>query len=371
MRLWNLPSRSLVMGLAISGLSLSATAAPTLYGIVNKEIRSISQDADANKVKKMNFTDVDGFETRLGAKGKHEGEGFSLDYNVELGLNTNRDARDSTTSNPERMRVRHAFVRLHESWGSVTLGKTWNPNALAMIKIDPFTGTGLQNFGLDFSAINTHTNDNNGSAKGIGYRTRFFQDQFTYVTPSYSGVRYHLTLDDGGFSANNSSSNDDSTYTSHMISWDADFGGIKNYLTITSSSQSFDKSTSTEEKFTQFGNKTTIGDHQISLAYGTSEDSNGENKRLFAAYAYMMGAHKLALSYGNLDQDNTSGTKLGSNNLVALGYWNQLTDMVTLRATAGQYSIKAETADTFNSGFAAAETENKATIIALGAFVKF
>lgn len=361
---WKVASYTLMTAM-LGGLSITSNAEPVVFGVINKEIRSISQDADANRISKVNFTDVDGLESRLGVKGNFKSENSDVDYNIEIGYNSNRDV----STNTERIRIRLAYATMNLSWGHITLGKAWNPSAIRLIKIDPFLGSSLQNLNLDFSSINTYSNDNS-TAKGLGYRARYFHDQLSFQTKTYGGFRYHLTIDDDGKTAQNTSS-DDSEYITHMISHDSKWNDGSNAFAITSSKQRYREATTKEESFTQLSNKLILGRHHISLALGTSSDANGDAARTFFAYAFKMDADKFAFSYGNLSQENTAGTKLGTNNLLALGWFHTYNKNLTLRLTAGQYKLKSESADTFNSGFTTNQTENKATLIAGGIFLTF
>ena len=132
-------SRLLLTVAAGLGLSTSAVAGPTVYGLINKEIRSVSQDANENRVSKINFTDVDGFETRLGVKGDSKDDHHDINYKIELGLNSNLDNNTN-----ERLRVRLAYVKLNQSYGHFTLGKNWTPGSIRLIKADPFSRTGYK-----------------------------------------------------------------------------------------------------------------------------------------------------------------------------------------------------------------------------------
>ncbi|MEE6249924.1 MAG: hypothetical protein VX583_05955, partial [Bdellovibrionota bacterium] len=353
---WNL-AKGLLTSAALSFVAVSANAEPVVFGVINKEIRSISQDADANRISKVNFTDVDGLESRVGVKGNFKGKNSDVDYNIELGTNSNRDVSTDT----ERIRIRLAYATINLPWGHITLGKAWNPSAIRLIKIDPFLGSSLQNLNLDFSSINTYSNDNS-AAKGLGYRARYFHDQISFQTKSYAGFRYHISIDDDNKTAQNTSS-DDSEYITQMITHDSKWNDGSNAFAITSSKQRFRESSAKEERFIQVSNKVVFGRHHISLALGTSEDANGEAARSFFAYAFKLDNDKFAFSYGNLSQENTSGTKLGTNNLLALGWFHTYNENLTLRLTAGQYKLKSETADSFNSGFATNQTENKATLV--------
>lgn len=349
------------------GLSTSAFAGPTVYGLINKEIRSVSQDADANKVSKINVTDVDGFETRIGVKGNMKDDRHDIDYKIELGLNSNGDSAGSN----ERLRMRLAFIKMKHNWGNITIGQNWTPNSVRMIQLDPFSGTGLQSYSLDQSMING-ANSAKTVGGGVGFRMRYFQDQISFQSKDMNGFRYHLTIDDNGETAANIKGTDDDQFTSHTITWDKKFGSLTNNLTVSLFDKSAAASGAHKEKNVQIGNKMMFGNHSVSLAYGTqTTGDDGKNKRMFAAWAMNMDKSKVAVSYSNLDLENAAGTKTGSDSMLALGWFHKCSDMLTVRATAGQYTVKKETADTFGGGFATNKSENKGTIIALGAGLSF
>lgn len=358
-------NRSKMLLTVAAGVGLSASAfasGPTVYGLVNKEVRSVSQDADANKVSKINVTDVDGFESRIGVKGNHKDDHHDLDYKIEMGINSNGDA----TGSNNRIRVRLAYVKSKHSWGDLTVGQNWTPNSVRMIQLDPFSGTGLQSFSLDQSMINGAA-----GAGGLGYRLRYFQDQLTYQTKDFNGLRYHLTIDDNGETAANVKGTDDDQYTTHTVTWDKKFGSVMNYLTVSS----FDKTSAAtgahKEKNIQIADKMLFGMHQVSLAYGTqTTGDDGKNKRTFAAYAFEKDKNKYAFSYSNLDLEDATGAKQGSDQMMALGWFHKCNNNFTLRFTAGQYTVKKEALTDFD-GSGANKKENKGTLIAIGGMLKF
>lgn len=343
---------------------------PKVYGLINKEIRSVSQDKDSNKKSSPQVTDVDGFETRLGATGTEKLEHFDVTYKIELGLNSNKD-----TSDESRIRMRLAYVSLQKDFGNIVIGQNWTPNSVRMIKLDPLTATGLQNYSLDQGFVN----GKNAGAGGLGFRMRYFVDQLTYATPNFSGFQYQITYDTNDTSASfdktsgTPPSADNKTYLSHVLTYDKMFGEWGINLTGTYSQASHEKQISThQEKFWTVANKLIISNFELGMAYGIqSTGDKGDNTRMFVSGKYKFNNYDFAVTYGNLDvEDGTTGVKTGSDNMIATGAIYHYSKDFSMRLLLGRYGVKKETAADFD-GDGQTEKENSAKIITVGTTINF
>lgn len=170
--------------LASSVLALGAQASdgmPTWYGLVNKEIRYISQDKKAAAPTYSGVTDVDGFESRLGIKGDYNETSIgNVHYKFELGINSNLN------SGTDRIRIRLGHVDVKNSWGTVRLGQFWTPGSLAILAADPWMATGSQLFAPD-------NDDLAGSKSANGARGNGFKDQVAFISPEIAGATITVT----------------------------------------------------------------------------------------------------------------------------------------------------------------------------------
>ena len=156
------PLNALLVGIGVCGGSVAiAESSVSAYGLINKELRYVSQSVEVDADKSAKVTDVDGFETRIGVKGSTPGKGLikSIDGKVELGVNSGGDSAGSNG----RIRVRLANAKLNlNNAGSITVGQDWTPSSIFYIKMDPFSGTVGQSYNLDQGYLNG----------GFGWRLR-------------------------------------------------------------------------------------------------------------------------------------------------------------------------------------------------------
>ncbi|MEI8347559.1 MAG: porin, partial [Pseudomonadota bacterium] len=110
-------------------------SAPTVYGLVNKELRYIKQASKFDRVKMLNVQDVNAFPTRLGAKGTVGAESLQASYTLEMGLNST----DTNSSGSVSMRL--ANVYLNDFWGTAIIGQDYTAHNVISWEMDPFNQT--------------------------------------------------------------------------------------------------------------------------------------------------------------------------------------------------------------------------------------
>lgn len=350
----------LLILVALSSLTY-AGAAPTLYGLINKELRYVSQDKDAHKKNFGGVTDVDGFETRLGVKGKFDLEEMgAISYQLELGLNTARDNNGGAGS-PETMRIRLAQINLHKSFGKITLGKAWMPDTLRTFALDPFKATGAQLLGFE-------TTDMVGyKPKYLGFKARYFLDQVTYATPTFGGLAYSVTADRG----ENTSLDPDQAgeWYTHMLTYDKEFGGMKLNTHLVYAAEN-------KMNYMTVGVKLSTKDFGVGLGF-TSDDTGSQSTddkdikytNLIASVYYNLSAkNTLALTYGSSDFGDFKGaTMTGTQSQIAGGIVHTCSKNFKARLIVKNVARKTITEDIATLG----KKENSALVAIAGFTVLF
>ena len=375
------PVNALMVGIGICGGSVAvAESSVTAYGLINKELRYVSQSVEVDADKAAKVTDVDGAETRMGVKGSTPGKGLikSVDGKLELGVNSAGD----NSGAEGRIRVRLANAKLNlKNAGSFTFGKDWTPSSLFYIRMDPFSGTVAQSFNLDQSYLNGGFGY--GTFKGVGYSFRPFRNQVKYTSPTMGGVTAHLTYDTGG--PHNFSSADETAtpknntelhvaYNHKMV----DLG--LTYVKCTGCSEDFpmtDFSLGAKVKL----NAITIGVNYNSqeIAYKLKTGSTDEFEaitadRVYFAADYAMGDMGFSLSHAEVSasDDLVGGTEEApttiegaTQSISAVGARYSVAKNVMLRLTLATATAKADTTIVTNED-GEAKKENSATIAAFG-----
>ena len=129
------PSTNLIYSIASLMATVVYAEGPTVYGLINKEIRNFSQSSEANggegAAGTFAITDVDGFESRFGIKGGGDLTNSKYTYLLEVGLNSNLDYDESgTTTDESRIRLRHSMIAVEGGFGKVLVGNYWRRSAL-------------------------------------------------------------------------------------------------------------------------------------------------------------------------------------------------------------------------------------------------
>ncbi|MBF0361992.1 MAG: porin [Oligoflexia bacterium] len=176
-------------------LSFSAFAvdAPTVYGLVKKEMKYIKQDSEANARTMFGPKDVDGYETRFGIKGAVPTGEAKAGYVVEAGFNSVLE-----NSATERIRIRLAYLNWgSEAYGTMTAGQSYLPGMVRNIFFDPLVGTAVELLGLDWAPLVGSFGGTGGGATQLHpYLPRApWSDMLGYESPSFYGFKVALAYD--------------------------------------------------------------------------------------------------------------------------------------------------------------------------------
>jgi len=315
--------KKLLLGMVLVPALTVQAAELTPYILINKEYRHLSQDDSAKKGSSTGITDVDGFETRIGAKASRKLEsGMTATAKVELGVNTAMDNGASDNSKAqfsgERIRIRLAQAGVAGNFGAVTVGKHWNPNTLRMLSLDPFTATGAQLLGLE-------SGDVEGAKSGnFGMKARYFNDGITYASPKMHGAQFSITADQNADDLDKDSDGNTEKWTTAMLTYDRKFGEHTLNLHVTKAMGSVEhdfanNSLDNDEDFLTVGAKFSCKKLGFSAAYtkeGKAEATKGvdvERKHVLAAAWYNMGNLTLGLNYGKTEFGEKENFVTGDN----------------------------------------------------------
>ena len=339
--------KKLLLGMVLVPALTVQAAELTPYILINKEYRHLSQDDAAKKGSSTGITDVDGFETRMGAKGSQKLEnGMTATAKVELGINSARD-----NGSAERIRIRLAQAGVAGNFGAVTVGKHWNPNTLRMLSLDPFTATGAQLLGLESGDVTAAVGGN------FGMKARYFNDGITYASPKMHGAQLSVTADQSADDLNLDSDGNTEKWTTAMLTYDRKFGKHTLNLHVTKAMGSVEhdfanNSLDNDEDFMTVGAKFSCNQMGFSAAYtkeGRAEVTKGEDverKHMLAAAWYNMGNLTLGLNYGktefgdkeNLGVDTTN--KGGEQTQIGAGAIYKLSKNVKTRLIYRKQTVK-------------------------------
>ncbi|OUR96449.1 hypothetical protein A9Q84_08840 [Halobacteriovorax marinus] len=372
--------KKLLLGMLILPAMTANAAGLTPYILINKEYRSLSQEKTARMSKSTGITDVDGFETRLGAKASQELEsGITASGKVELGINSSRDG-----ANDDRIRIRLAQIDLAGSIGKVTIGQHWNPNTLKMLALDPFTATGAQLLGLESGDVVGATGGN------FGMKARYFNDGLTYTSPKFAGIQASLTYDQSDDDdLNQDLDGNTEKWTTLVVSYGKTFGKSSLNVHVTRATGSVENTSvmtaDNDEAFTTLGLKFSCPSFGASAAY-TLDDKGQintaatptvatdiERKHLLAAVWYNMGMFTFGVNYGKTsfdDKENlgsSTDNKGGSQSQLGLGVIYKLAKNVKTRLLYRSQKIETKGTGTV----AGTSKTNKANAIIAGATVSF
>lgn len=363
----------LFIALASNGMAQDVTP----YLLINKEYRVLNQESSANKNTTTGVTDVDGFESRIGIKGKKDTEdGIAVSGKIELGINSARD-----NGNGDRIRIRLAHIDLMKAGsGTLTLGQHWNPNTLRMLKLDPLTGTGAQLLGLE-------SGDVEGASGGnFGMRARYFNDGITYASPNVNGFKASLTADQNSDTLDQNSDGQGQEWHTFVLSYDVKVagGGINSHFTYAMGDieNVAGSDLDNNQSFMTLGIKYSTKTYGASFAY--TSDNRGETlvgsskedvERQHALLAGWYSQNKItyAVNYGATtfgDNENigtSTDAKGGSQTQMAAGVLYALTPKVKTRLIYRIQNIETDG----NGVVAGSSNSNDTNAIILGATVSF
>ncbi len=363
--------------LALTSNAALAIEAPTVYGLINKEYRHVDQEKEALKTTSTGITDVDGFETRLGAKGGFDAtDTLKVSYKIELGINSQKDnggASSSTTtttangddsvtttstSDTERIRIRLAQVDLKSSFGTFTIGQAWTPNTLKMLKLDPFTGTGAQLLGLE-------SGDITGNVGGkYGVKANYFKDLITYTTPEMSGVQAYFTQ----YKTAAALSNTDSVSTVYEAVLAYNSKWFNPHFTYGKEEKRGNNDNA--NKYFNLAARFNLGKIMFSAGFGKetvgkSGTTDIEYDHMLAAFSYMMSENlTIAANYGTTDFGD-KGTTTGDQTQFAVGPIYKFNKNFKTRLIYKNISRESKTA------LIGTKKENKANVLIAGLTVGF
>jgi len=375
--------KKLLLGMLIVPAMTANAAGLTPYILINKEIRSLSQEKTANQGKVSGITDVDGFETRFGAKASQELEnGMTAKGKIELGINSNRD-----DGNGERIRIRLAQIDLGGAYGNVTIGKHWNPNTLKMLALDPFTATGAQLLGLE-------SGDVAGSTGGaFGMKARYFNNGLTYTTPTFSGLQLSLTYDQSNDdlakdadAPSSTTVNTTDKWTTLVANYSRKMGEHTLNIHVTRAMGNLENQAGStldnDQDFTTLGAKFSCPKVGFSAAYTMENRGEAnlpakvevERKHMLAAAWYNMDKFTFGVNYGKTDFDDkenvgtgSTNNKGGSQTQLGLGVIYKFAKNVKTRLLYRNQKIETNG----NGTVAGTSKTNKANAIIAGATVSF
>jgi predicted porin len=134
-----------LLALAVLGAFAGAASAQsnvTVYGVVDAGI-SYKDSGAATDAKTWGLDSGQQSGSRLGFKGTEDlGGGLSAIFTLESGFNLDDGTMAQPGATSQRLFGRQAFVGLNGGFGSVKLGRQYNPIRVALESVDPF-GLGL------------------------------------------------------------------------------------------------------------------------------------------------------------------------------------------------------------------------------------
>lgn len=120
--------------LACAGASSFAQSSVTVYGIVDAAVEHASSGSG---VTVNRLISGQGSSSRLGFRGTEDlGGGLRAIFNLEMGMNV--DNGTGSAAGGGLMFNRQSWVGLAGSWGQVTFGRQFRPEARAVFGMDPF-----------------------------------------------------------------------------------------------------------------------------------------------------------------------------------------------------------------------------------------
>jgi GBP family porin len=147
--------------LAVGACSASAQSSVTLYGIVDTAVERASNGAGISVTR---LVSGQGSASRLGFRGTEDlGGGLRAIFNLEAAINV--DSGSGSAAGGGLMFNRQSWVGLAGSWGQVTFGRQFRPEARAVFGMDPFDA------GSVASPPNTYANTVFRSDNAIVYET--------------------------------------------------------------------------------------------------------------------------------------------------------------------------------------------------------
>ncbi|MBF0313927.1 MAG: porin [Oligoflexia bacterium] len=368
------------LSLLVGSAPLFAADAPTVYGLVKKEILYIDQDSAADRREFYGPTDVDGLESRLGVKGAlPAGDALKAMYNFELGLNSSLD--NAANGADERIRIRAANGSLgSEKIGFLTVGQALTLGIGRMLALDPFYGTSLSALGTDYVYVAGWYR-----TPPLAPRGAVFMNEIAYSTPIFAGLKLNVAFD------NNDQTSVERTTTAERwwttsLEYDGDFSGVKLALTGNYGNQDKDGTIGKRERdYWQLGSKVMVDRFSLALAYTANQSwSTVANKKvtdnmwLGSLSFKALDALTLAANYSitNFDKNGSEATGglTGDQQEFAFGAFYAFSENVSTHLALGFASRESKTAlgaAVLPKDTTLAKKDNDATLAVTGITMKF
>lgn len=171
---------------AFSGAAFAQTSSVQIYGVIDAAFVHDSGNGVSGSVNKIDSSNTSANKagSRIGFKGTEDlGGGLSALFTIENGFK----ADDGTADQGGALFGRQAFVGLQGGFGTVKLGRQYNPLYNVQIATDPFSNGMAGAFSRLISTGGAAT----ASSFGIGAGSRA-DNSITYATPNVNGFKGEL-----------------------------------------------------------------------------------------------------------------------------------------------------------------------------------
>lgn len=185
---------------AFSGAAFAQTSSVQIYGVIDTAFVHDSGNGVSGSLNKVDSSYTSGNKagSRIGFKGTEDlGGGLSALFTIENGFK----ADDGSADQGGTLFGRQAFVGLQGGFGTVKLGRQYNPMYSNQVATDPF-GNGMAGA---FSRLISTGGAATASSFGIGAGTRV-DNAVTYTTPDLMGVKGELQYGFGEVAGDSSKS---------------------------------------------------------------------------------------------------------------------------------------------------------------------
>lgn len=328
----------------------------SMYGDISKESRWVSQkNDDLNKFYLP--VDVNNFESRIGMKGEKQFDNTTLGYRLELGVNSTSshtvtiDSNTSTVSATSgRIRMRLAYGSISGSWGKLIMGQDFTAISLDSIRHDPLFKSG---FGL--IAVDLRNIVSGSSKQNIGFKFRTRKDLLGYESPSFSGLRLKITIDNNDYNSNTLKSAN-SQFIEGLLTYTKKLGNDKLDLSLGYADHSTEKNKSPYQmigiKYYNEDIKTKItaiyGIEKLLNREGGTE--NSERKRLGLGISHKITKeYNIAANYGKINLEDG----LGSDSQMALSFKYSFNKYADFSFSVGTFDVKRKDTSENNNATAA------------------
>jgi hypothetical protein len=296
--------RIMLMSTAAAGL-VAAAVSPAFAGEVEKSVSMggrvnravvVTDNGQNTTLSQIDPTAVSG--SRFSINGSAKSESMTIGAHTELGLQANPSTGSHTQGAASSLNIRHSYVDIKNSMGTLAVGHTWSADALTLS--NSLSGTGNAGFydGHINSGEEIHvTNDTSTASSGVtvggvanihgGGR----ESTIKYSTPNFSGFSANL-----GYGHNNGAA--------AQVTYAADFDGVM--LQAQASFGQRDSSTSVDSETSASLAVSLAGGFYGSVAYSKQNLQSNQTRHdpdfLGASIGFKSGATGITL-WGSQQQD--------------------------------------------------------------------